>query len=315
MEEKWKPNAWMAAALGLLIGALAFLYLNRPRLFWLFLFISMVVGFLDAILESVAVQNQWTWYISIPFLLPILMAVFIAVYAFRLAGKYDISQKRGWYARWWIFPVGIILPLFLIRVFFIDYYSIPSTSMSPTINPGNIVFVSKLGFRNFSIPLFPRVQIMKTAPYTEINRGEIIVFQLPEDTKTAYIKRVIGIPGDIIIYKNKKLEIKQNCDNNKINCKNIITAQYQPDGSYTNIQGDYKKYTETLDGHPYNILIHPDAPMGRYYDQNSGAVNEWTVPKGQYFVLGDNRDNSKDSRFWGFLPEENIIGKPFYILN
>jgi len=186
----------------------------------------------------------------------------------------------------------IILIVLLLRSFLIEPFRIPSGSMIPTLHVGDFILVNKYSY-GIRLPLFGS----KIVDIGEPKRGDIVVFRFPEDPSIDYIKRVIGLPGDRISYIDKTVYI------------NGKPARQEPLGMYTGM-GSSRKMSganlriEHLDGVDHQILIQL---MRRSMD------GEYEVPPGHYFVMGDNRDNSNDSRFWGTVPEENLIGKAFMI--
>ena len=185
-----------------------------------------------------------------------------------------------------IFP--ILLVVLLIRSFFIEPYKIPSGSMIPTLMIGDFILVDK-NIYGYKLPLTNITLIENEKP----KRGDVVVFKYPENEKINYIKRVIGLPGDKILYKNKRIYI-----NNMEYSLTEIKHNYDPieiaDGTVFLENNFHKKYT---------IL-----------NQTSPSFNfEYKVPHDTYFVLGDNRDNSNDSRYWGPVPKKNLVGKAFYI--
>ncbi|MBV7314230.1 signal peptidase I [Shewanella sp. NIFS-20-20] len=206
-----------------------------------------------------------------------------------------------------VFPV--IAFVMVLRSFIYEPFQIPSGSMMPTLLVGDFILVEK-----FSYGLRDPVWRTKLVETGEAERGDVAVFKYPEDTRIDYIKRVVGLPGDTVIYKNKQLWLKPACDgSNQAEC----AAPYLVHRSELN-RGDFVQdgvplieYQEQLGKVEHHILINPMRPdaTAYYYDQAGLPVGEWIVPEGQYFVMGDNRDNSKDSRFWGFVPEANLVGK------
>lgn len=189
-----------------------------------------------------------------------------------------------------LFPV--ILIVLLLRSFLVEPFRIPSGSMMPTLLVGDFILVNK-----FSYGLRLPVLDTKFLDVGEPQRGDVVVFRYPKDPSIDYIKRVIGTPGDLIGYYDKKLYI---------NGKPMEQAQegtYQGVGAGVSMSGA-KKVHENLHTVEHNILIDP----------TRGSVEgEFRVPEGSYFVMGDNRDNSNDSRYWGVVPEANLVGKAFMI--
>ena len=188
------------------------------------------------------------------------------------------------------FPV--ILVVFLLRGFVVEPFRIPSGSMEPTLRIGDFILVNKFTY-GLRVPVWNK----KILSIGEPKRGDVMVFRFPGDPSVDYIKRVIGLPGDHILYGDKKLYV------------NGKQMEQSPDGQFIYAEdGDpdisSKKLKENLDGVVHDILL-SDAP-----DQ---MPVDFTVPPGQYFVMGDNRDRSNDSRYWGTVPEQNIVGKAFLI--
>ena len=185
-----------------------------------------------------------------------------------------------------IFPVLFVV--LILRSFFIEPYKIPSGSMIPTLMIGDFILVDK-NIYGYKIPLTNITLFENENP----KRGDVVVFKYPENQSINYIKRVIGLPGDKILYKNKRLYIN--------------------DSEYPLIKVEHSfDPIEIADGH---VFIENN--LQKEYmilNQSNPPFNfEYYVPNGTYFVLGDNRDNSNDSRFWGPVPEENLVGKAFYI--
>ncbi len=211
-----------------------------------------------------------------------------------------------------MFP--IILFVFIFRSFIIEPFRIPSGSMMPTLLSGDFIAVTKWSY-GFKDPL-SNAPIIK---FGDVERGDVIVFKYPEDPSVDFIKRVVGLPGDEVIYKDKNIYIKQKCEGN--DCKEPVLVHRVANGNYidntSTFDESYNVYTETLlneDGN-HQIMINPNAPeyRGYFYRQTGRDFGSWVVPDGQYFALGDNRDNSRDSRFWGFVPREYIKGKAVFV--
>lgn len=189
------------------------------------------------------------------------------------------------------FPV--LLVVFLIRSFVAEPFRIPSGSLNPTLNVGDFIIVNKFAY-GIRLPILHT----KILNIHEPKRGDIMVFRYPPNPSIDYIKRVIGLPGDHIEYKDKILTV-----NGQAMPQKFIRFAIDSEAGY----GSWKveKDQENFAGIKHNIYLRPDVAASNF---------ELIVPKGKYFVMGDNRDNSLDSRFWGFVPEANIIGQAFCVL-
>lgn len=199
------------------------------------------------------------------------------------------------------FPV--ILVVFLVRSFIVEPFKIPSGSMMPTLLAGDYILVNKFTY-GLRVPILNNTFVEMNKPA----RGDVIVFHYPPDTSIDYIKRVVGLPGDRIRYQDKQLKI------------NDQTLALEPLGDYEYVMSGLnimtaKQYREQLGNVSHDILIHD--VMVNYDADAIGARfannEEIVVPAGHYLAMGDNRDNSSDSRVWGFVPENNLVGKAFFI--
>lgn len=188
------------------------------------------------------------------------------------------------------FPV--LLLVLLIRSFLVQPYRVPTGSLEPTILPGDFVAVNQFAY-GLRLPVLNT----KILSIGEPKIGDIAIFRWPVDPKVDFIKRVVGIPGDHVVYKDKVLYINGQ--------EQILTPKgegvdIEPDGNMT-----VEEYQENLAGISHRILINPNGGMEGDFDV--------VVPSGYYFMMGDNRDASADSRDWGFVPEANLIGKGFIV--
>ena len=205
---------------------------------------------------------------------------------------------------WWIensvsiFPV--IAFVLVLRSFIFEPFQIPSGSMMPTLLVGDFILVEKYAY-GIKDPVF-RSQLVETG---KPERGDVVVFKYPPQPSIDYIKRVVGMPGDMVRYSKKEVCIQPQGEKTckAVKLSNVVESEFIQQGIPL-IQLD-----EKLGDVGHQILVHPlrQDNVASYEPRN--GVNEWVVPKGEYFVMGDNRDNSADSRYWGFVPEANLVGK------
>jgi signal peptidase I len=187
-----------------------------------------------------------------------------------------------------LFPVLLIVLLF--RSFLFEPFKIPSGSMIPTLLVGDFIVVNKYAY-GLRLP----VVHTKIVPLGEPERGDVVVFRYPVDPKVNFIKRLVGLPGDTIAYRDKNLYVNGE----------LVQADVQGHYSTNEVKcatprSDAIKLTESLGTVTHDILIH---------EGSGDRDGQWEVPEGYYFVMGDNRDRSNDSREWGFVPEENLMGR------
>ncbi|CAM8375516.1 LepB Signal peptidase I [Candidatus Methylopumilus universalis] len=187
------------------------------------------------------------------------------------------------------FPV--ILLVFFIRSFVAEPFKIPSGSMMPTLLAGDFILVSKFSY-GIRVPILNYTMIEVDKP----KRGDVFVFHYPPKPSIDYIKRVVGLPGDVIEYKSKTLYI----NNKKIEQTFVDKYPYVMNEIH---HIEAKEFKEALGNVNHSILIH-DLP---------GENFKFEVPQGHYLAFGDNRDNSADSRVWGFVPQHNLVGRAFFI--
>ncbi|MFA5663506.1 signal peptidase I [Castellaniella sp.] len=220
-------------------------------------------------------------------------------------------RERAVKAPWWVeyaisfFPV--ILFVFLLRSFVVEPFRIPSGSMLPTLENGDLILVNKYEY-GIRLPVVNRKILDLGSP----QRGDVVVFRYPVDPAVDYIKRVVGLPGDVVEYRHKQLYL-----NGSPVPRTRDGDFYEPD------RANYvAQYLEQLGTVSHRILLNTQAsqdlmPITRFPDfsdcsYRAGGVR-CTVPPGHYFVMGDNRDNSLDSRYWGFVPDRNLVGRAFFI--
>ena len=230
-----------------------------------------------------------------------------------LFDKYFLRTRRAKEAKqpWWVeysisfFPV--ILVVFALRSFLVEPFKIPSGSMIPTLLIGDFILVNKFTY-GIRLP----VANVKIIDLGSPKHGDVMVFRYPADPSLDYIKRVVGLPGDRIEYRNKELRLNGT----------LVPRQQLGDYESRERLQYFPRYLESFDGAGHEIILEKEAPgfLSRSMDfghsgncdYNSGGL-ACTVPAGHYFMMGDNRDNSSDSRVWGFVPDANIVGKAFFI--
>ena len=236
-------------------------------------------------------------------------------------GKLGISQvddnlaeakhrllAQPWWLDWTAGLFPVILLVFLLRSFLFEPFKIPSGSMVPTLMVGDLILVNKFHY-GVRLPVLNKKIIANNDP----QRGDVMVFRYPVDPRVDYIKRVVGVPGDEVAWLNQRLFV---------NGKEVPTkalGEFYDEDSMRYVP----MFSEHLGAAEHRILVDPKRPAFFGGDQKTFPMHEncryspesvvCKVPPGHYFMMGDNRDNSQDSRFWGFVPDENIVGKAFFV--
>ena len=243
----------------------------------------------------------------------ILFLLSIATGLLWAANHFWASKRRvaGAPDPWWVeygasfFPV--IIAVFFLRSFLVEPFKIPSGSMIPTLLVGDFILVNKFTY-GIRLPVINK----KIIPLNDPQRGDVMVFRYPPDPSLDYIKRVIGVPGDKIRYENKHLTV---------NGQNYVQEKRE---DYLDKERLFytPRFAETTGTVTHEVLIDTESPAyvshpAQFPHHENCQYNstgfECVVPPGHYFMMGDNRDNSQDSRFWGFVPDENLVGKAFII--
>jgi signal peptidase I len=221
------------------------------------------------------------------------------------------AQQKLLMQPWWLdwtaglFPV--IVAVFLLRSFLFEPFKIPSGSMIPTLHIGDLILVNKFHY-GIRLP----VANAKVTAGNPVQRGDVMVFRYPPKPSVDYIKRVVGIPGDEIAYLNKKLTVNGQ----------PVASEALPDYFDESTMRYFRHEREQLPGKTHQIIIDNERPAFipgadefpmRENCRYSVEGVACKVPEGHYFMMGDNRDNSLDSRYWGFVPDKNIVGKAFFV--
>ncbi len=243
----------------------------------------------------------------------ILFLLTIATGALWAADHFHFRKKRALEARepWWVeygasfFPV--ILIVFFLRSFLVEPFKIPSGSMIPTLLVGDFILVNKFTY-GIRLPVINKKIIELGSP----QRGDVVVFRYPVDPSLDYIKRIVGLPGDKVAYQNKRLTI------------NGQPVPTKADGDYFDKERLFytPRLVEQFGSTSHTVMMESEAPAYVAHSlqfpqrenclyNSDGVICE--VPPGHYFAMGDNRDNSQDSRVWGFVPDENLVGRAFFI--
>jgi len=219
----------------------------------------------------------------------------------------DSMLAQPWWLDWTAGLFPVIVSVFFLRSFLVEPFKIPSGSMIPTLLVGDLILVNKFHY-GLRLPVLNTKITQGEKP----QHGDVMVFRYPPKPSLDYIKRVVGLPGDTVAYLNKRLTINGQ----------VIDTQAVPEFFDEDAMRYFKQYEEKLGNQSHRLLndeqrpaFVPGADKFPGYEGCNYTVEGVTckVPEGHYFMMGDNRDNSMDSRYWGFVPEKNIVGKAFFV--
>ncbi len=225
----------------------------------------------------------------------------------------DMSQAteailaQPWWLDWTAGLFPVIISVFFLRSFIVEPFKIPSGSMIPTLLVGDLILVNKFHY-GLRLPVLNTKMTDGEKP----QRGDVMVFRYPPKPSLDYIKRVVGLPGDTVAYLNKRLTINGQA----------VPTESVPEFFDEDAMRYFKQYEEKFGTQSHRVLndeqrpaFVPGAEQFPGYDNCNYTVEgvSCKVPEGHFFMMGDNRDNSMDSRYWGFVPEKNIVGKAFYV--
>ena len=299
-----KPSRKLAAVLGLFFPPVGMLYVARPGRAAIYLALTFLIPIVAVLLPR---EQQLAAGAAL-----VVVSIVCAVQAYRFARDFR-EIKRPWYSRGvgLVFVIAAFAALVVsVRAFFYEPFRLVAASMLPSIEPGAHVIVKKWGYGNYATF---GIHLARAPISAELERGDIVVFEYPGDRAIPYIKRVVGLPGDTIAYFSKRLWV---------NDQEVPRKQIGDYARKDSTRGT-PQYLERLGAREYPVLVDAEAPPFTPPAKPFPSMDRCTftkegmscrVPPGHYFVLGDNRDNSVDSRIWGFLPAENVLGKVQLVL-
>lgn len=300
-----KPKKWIALVLGFFVAPLSFLYVGVPRWSAISLAIGFAVGLASFFLPGPRSELIFG-------VVSFALGVFWAWRAYRMAAEKADGAVRSWYSRWYGLvgvAIAVAVIVSMLRIFLYEPFRAPSTSMQPTIPRGATLLVKKWGYGHFSTM---GIRLGSGEMSVPVQRGDVMAFDFPRDPGTTYLKRVVGLPGDQIVYHDKHVFV------------NGVDIRSQELGEYLDPEKlvYLKRYREKLDKNEYDILINDEVTPWHgssvYELPEQCTIDHETirckVPAASYFVMGDNRDNSLDSRYWGFVTAKAMIGKVVYIV-
>ena len=301
------PDKRIAAALGIFIQPLALVYVARP--YWALLYLIAILSVATAKIAFPSGDGAAIWADACI----VSIALIAAIHAWRVAARFRDGDARPAYTRWYALT-GIVAAFLatgiLFRGFVLEPFRAPSSSMAPTLPKGSYLLVSKWGYGHY-VSYGVSLYRAKSSP---LARGDLVVFDFPPDPQKVFFKRVIGLPGDKVSYREKRLSI---------NGVAVSTREIPQDSEVRIGTQTLRKLAETLDGRTYFVAVDDArAPLhegavrdfpGREHCTYDARGFECLVPPDHYFFMGDNRDNSDDSRYWGFVPDTAIVGKVWHI--
>lgn len=298
------PNKWWAALLGLVVPTLGLLYVAR----WKWAVVATAVGLVLAVLDMLYLHHLD----GLGTVVNTGVALYVCRLAFVQARDFDSARVRPAYSRWPALVLTVVvvaLGIVGFRAFVYEPFRAAAGSMQPGIPVGARLVVQKWGYGNYGTYGMHFVRSALTQP---VERGDVLVFEVPPLQKLQYVKRVVALPGDTVLMRDGRLTV------------NADTLLLSPMADYLDelSMRYFKRFQEGVGPRSYDVLFDdalppvpaPQEPFA-HMENCRYEPHEITckVPEGHYYFMGDNRNNSFDSRFWGFVPQANVLGKVVYV--
>jgi signal peptidase I len=299
-----KPKKWLAALIGICIPPIAMMYVAQWR--WAVLY--LVMGLAGGIVFGFVLSGETI--LSDAF--AIMYSITGAIHAYRLAAQHTKDIRRPAYSRWYSLlgmAVGLLSMIFIFRAFVLEPFRYESGAMQPTIEPKSRFLVQKWGYGNYGAY---GIQVLRKPISSPLIHGDVVAFEPPSNRSSQYAYRLIALPGDTITYRDKRLTVNGN-----------LITQPRAEDHFDAISLTYKsRHLETFGHIEYPVLFDKSRPTFilsstplSFTDRCTFLADGFSceVPPGHHFMMGDNRDDSLDSRFLGFVPADHIIGKVIFI--